>query len=123
MSTSISVTVKAQDLIRAVLLRIIAGDVPETTRGLCWHVRDSVSALPVEEVVQGWLAVTFYTWPKFSGNIDYPVRSYPSTPKDAYQSRLGFYDTSKAYGRRRLELAQYLLDNLDKLGGLNEHGG
>ena len=83
------------------LLRIVEGTL-KSHGGLCRHV----NLIRIYEVV--WL------WPKFSRDVIYPVPGGQAAYyKAAMRPRLSFafYDTNTQYGRDRIELAQFILDN------------
>lgn len=59
----------------------------------------------------------FGAWPKFSGDYVFPVPEYTSAPQGAfdYAAHNGkMYDQTTEYGRNRLELAEFIRQELLK---------
>lgn len=99
---------------------------PVTTTGICSNVSNALRLIvwDLSEEMQGTLqdefeallTIFFETWPKFSGNIAFPVPDFRSD-WDRY-SRAGVifwecYDYwSGEYGDLRKELLQFMIDSL-----------
>jgi len=78
-------------------------------------------------LVEDWLSEQFVQWPKFSGCTSYPVPS----PNDPYESAAHAYDSASweemwsgpygagPYGQLRLELLEFLINQLENEMGLN----
>lgn len=88
------------------------GRAERVTDGLCGVVYSASNH--THYVRRQWLEKCFASWPEFSGDISYPVRSPTSliTSKKAF---LQFSYYVGDYGASRLRLAQHLLDNIEEL--------
>ena len=58
------------------------------------------------------IRTVFTLWPKYSGDIKYPVRHSRLSPSEAYGLVDDLWDVSTQYGRDRRELALFLADTI-----------
>ncbi len=79
----------------------------DETLGICWHVLGEGDT-ENSKVIRKWLEKQFNEWPKFSGNVKYPVPHCKLAPQMAYNHT---YDVYKGeYGNDRMELLDFLID-------------
>lgn len=89
--------------------------------GLCSNLDNNIGTRYIDHVDE-FLRFAFKKWEHFSGNINYPIDDSYSVkmenPKTTYKSGAYSYDTlplyTGEYGEKRFELAQHLLDLLQK---------
>ncbi len=64
-----------------------------------------------------WLQEAFRAWPKFSGEIQYPVPHPTQSPEQAYLGSCDPWGRENEYGRNRWELLDFLIERAQaKLG-------
>ena len=93
-------------------LKPIIRGVREDMFGLCMHI---VVGLPSNDktIVYSVIEPIFRKWPHFSGSILYPIPDVCSgDPSDAFNNTFDMY--TGEYGKLRLELAQFMIDNLEE---------
>ena len=86
--------------------------------GICGNLGDKVDSRveESEERYNSWqiLKQAFYTWPKFSGDVDYPINDPHEieTAYNVYVSRVPKW--TGEYGALRFELLDHVIDFLKK---------
>jgi len=55
----------------------------------------------------------YVLWPKYSGNLNYPVPHPKLHPREAYETVYDVWDVDTEYGRDRRELALWFADYLE----------
>lgn len=101
-------------------LRSIDIDAPSSL-GICTHVavylNDSHDCHIAYMGVTDFLEQYFESWPKFSGNPDYPVPHPLLTPAEAFSTYAHagmMFTTHSEYGRNRRELLAFLIEELER---------
>lgn len=80
-------------------------------RGICGVLSEKLGSHKYKELLP-WLLKQFMRWPKFSGQMHYPVPHPIASADDAYD-RCDHYTESTEYGDNRRELVNFLIDKLD----------
>jgi hypothetical protein len=79
--------------------------------GLCWEMVQLDFSVEIREFILIQLAPE---WPKFSGDILFPIPHYKLPPIDAYVMTRNLWNPRTEYGRDRLELCGWLAKQLRK---------
>lgn len=56
----------------------------------------------------------FKRWPKFSGDIEYPVPHPERRPREAYDKSLRMWERDTEYGKNRWELLEFIIGEVEK---------
>ena len=99
-------------------LRTIDIDAPSRL-GICPHVVNYLNDSHYYHIscigVVDFLGQYFESWPKFSGNPDYPVPHPSLPPREAFaRCTEGKFNKDTEYGRNRRELLAFLIEQLEK---------
>jgi hypothetical protein len=91
------------------LVRLKENDTPsQKTQGICGSVRSGAC--------RKILALAFQNWPKFSGDITYPIRvEHANSQLNAYynaERENSLWDKDTVYGRNRWELLDFVIEFL-----------
>jgi hypothetical protein len=79
--------------------------------GLCHNLTE----VGYEKYQSEELLSLFRSWPKFSGNIEYPVHGgIKNMARHMYGSTSNMWDQKTVYGRNRLELLNWCIEQLEK---------
>ncbi len=78
----------------------------DNSQGLCFCLIDGYTGNGHE--LMGWLKEKFKEWPRFSGDINYPVPHPRLLPKTAYQLSENKYSGNE-YCLNRMDLLDFLL--------------
>jgi hypothetical protein len=81
--------------------------------GICSTLGDRMEyEYPKER--NNWLKGKFITWDEFSGDEDYPVKSECiMSPASKYDTCFDMWNNDTTYGRARLRLLEYLIEQVD----------
>ena len=86
--------------------------------GICVMTQACADRVEVAQEAQGkWLKEEFKKWPKFSGDIDFPVPSVTNASSKLAFFFCGFWDMwtpSHPYGALRRELLEFLIQEMEK---------
>lgn len=96
--------------------------------GLCKNLLDNLDKLVPEGTcgitsseLKKWLFEQFELWPKFSGDIHYPIpcpedcdSAYPDTLYEVARIEGFMWDSSHSYGALRWELLDFLIAQAEK---------
>lgn len=84
--------------------------------GICSNVNRALYKLDLHGVDHSTeLYALFKTWPKYSGNSDYPVPSLYKDLSAEQQYGIAFNMWAGAYGELRVELLNHCISELEKL--------
>ena len=86
---------------------------PNCLAGICYQVESQYDYTELDLVVEALICL-FVKWPKFSGQVTYPVRHPILSPFDAYQETHDMWDKETEYGRNRWELLEFCINELEK---------
>ena len=83
--------------------------------GICYNIENKVDRQVQEECYEAWriLNQAFYTWPKFSGDVQFPIND----PCDEVSANHAYVYLPKwvgEYGELRWELLDHVIDFLKK---------
>lgn len=85
--------------------------------GICMNLSDKVNSQveESEERYDSWQILTqaFYTWPKFSGDVNFPIND-PYNRDPAYRAYDDLPKWTGEYGALRFELLDHVIDCLKK---------
>lgn len=92
--------------------------------GICASLIHEARAVD-RATLEDWLHDVFAVWPKFSGNIDYPI-AVSFDPRYDYGHCRGRWDRHTAYGALRWELLDFCIEQAEQQlnsmkDGSNEH--
>ena len=105
-----SVVVHTSNTLKEIKLAIIDGS--EEKSGICVMFLDITYKCLADELAR--CGVSWTTWPKYSGDIEYPVPHPELLPKIAYYKTRGEHMWDDEYGANRMELLDWLIEQLDK---------
>lgn len=102
------------DELKALQIRVASGT-NYKDEGICYNLFLDHCSVEFEELTE-----LFTLWPKFSGNVGYPIYSGSLRHASAkneyffYQHRSSLWDEKTEYGKLRIELLQFCIDYLEK---------
>ena len=89
-------------------------DTERSEFGICLNFEDLLDRewvlIDSDELIQGIAA----TWPKFSGDISYPVPHASLSPEEAYSKTNNLWDKRTRYGQDRRELLEFIIATLEE---------
>ena len=105
------------DELKALQIRVASGT-NHKDEGICYNLFLDHCSGELEALNE-----LFTLWPKFSGNVGYPIYSGSLRHASAkneyifYQRRSSLWDEKTEYGKLRIELLQFCIDYLEKQEG------
>ena len=102
------------DELKALQIRVASGT-NHKDEGICYNLFLDDCSVEFEALNE-----LFTLWPKFSGNVGYPIYSGSLRHASAkneyifYQHRSSLWDEKTEYGKLRIELLQFCIDYLEK---------
>lgn len=82
----------------------------------CFHMSlsDEMDEPTRRTDLDSFLEPYFRRWPKFSGNIEYPVPHPELNPYTAYNEARNLWDRDTEYGRNRWDLLEFIIAEIEK---------
>lgn len=119
-----ALTSKQREIMVAVIEDCIANSALKGRVGLCAHIKAAfrrdpeVGTLANIHMAIDWMEKTWIEWEHYSGNYEYPVPD-PRKKDNSFKAYVHYHTCegmwTGPYGKLRLDLCRFLLEELNKL--------
>jgi len=87
---------------------------PHVTCGICIQLEHLLAHVRDKEGWSSKIKALFAAWPRYSGNIDYPVPHPAKDPQQAYNETENMWNRRTKYGQARWDLLEFCISELEK---------